>query len=75
MVAQTNPSPNLNGLSTYPLEKLLGMWKSGALTVEQLAGHLLQHVILLKNHLSVLEKSLPPGSVPRVQWDKEPSGQ
>jgi len=53
--------------STYPLPDLLARWSRGELTVEQLAGHLLQHVIRHDQHLAQLEKahgraqaSLPP---------------
>jgi len=53
--------------STYPLPELLIRWARGDLTVEQLAGYLLQHVISHDQRLAQLEKargraqaSLPP---------------
>lgn len=47
-----SPSPEY---STYPLDKLLLLWKQGELTVEQLAGHLLQHVRAHEQRLRQLE--------------------
>jgi hypothetical protein len=39
-------------MSTYPIEKLLQLWRSEELTVEQAIGHLLQHQAALEaaNH-------------------------
>ena len=42
--------------STYPLQQLLIRWARGDLTVEQLAGYLLQHVINHDQRLAQLEK-------------------
>ena len=42
--------------STYPLPELLARWARGDLTVEQLAGYLLQHVISHEQRLDQLEK-------------------
>lgn len=42
--------------STYPLPELLLLWKRGELTVEQLAGYLLQHVLHHDQRLAQLEK-------------------
>ncbi|MFN8490350.1 MAG: hypothetical protein U0350_22370 [Caldilineaceae bacterium] len=54
-------------LSTYPLPDLLLRWKRGELTGDQLAGHLLQHVLLHEQRILQLEKlggrpqdNLPP---------------
>ena len=49
--------------STYPLPDLLLRWKRGEITVEQLAGYLLQHVILHERRLTQIEKTAgrPPG--------------
>ena len=41
--------------STYPLEKLLTLWKQGELTGDQLAGHLLQHALEQDQRLRRLE--------------------
>lgn len=41
--------------STYPLEKLRTLWKQEELTVEQLAGHLLQHLLELEQRLRRVE--------------------
>ena len=43
--------------STYPLPDLLARWARGELTVEQLAGYLLQHVIGHDQRLVQLEKT------------------
>jgi len=42
--------------STYPLPELLARWARGDLTVEQLAGQLLQYVIQHDQRLDQLEK-------------------
>lgn len=42
--------------STYPLPELLARWARGEITVEQLAGYLLQHVIGHEQRLDQLEK-------------------
>jgi len=42
--------------STYPLPELLARWARGDLTVEQLAGQLLQYVISHDQRLDQLEK-------------------
>ncbi|MBV7328119.1 hypothetical protein KFU94_07635 [Chloroflexi bacterium TSY] len=49
-------------LSTYPLKELYTRWDREQLTLEQLAGQLLQHLILLEERLRVLEKErgIPP---------------
>ena len=44
--------------STDPLPHLLARWARGELTVEQLAGYLLQHVIRHDQRLDQLEKAL-----------------
>lgn len=43
-------------ISTYPLKELYVRWDREQLTLEQLAGQLLQHLILLKERLRVLER-------------------
>lgn len=45
-------------LSTYPLEKLLQLWRREELTVEQMIGHLLQHLFTLEAQGQALQKEL-----------------
>jgi hypothetical protein len=59
--------------STDPLPHLLARWARGELTVEQLAGYLLQHVLRHDQRLDQLEKALgrakgnsPEGGVMRA---------
>lgn len=51
-----------NAMSTYPLKKLLELWRLEELTAEQLLGYLLQQVIQLEQRLAQLEKLAPPRS-------------
>ena len=44
--------------STDPLPQLIIRWGRGEITVEQLAGYLLQHVIRHDQRLDQLEKAL-----------------
>ena len=43
--------------STYPLPDLLLRWKRGELTVDQLGGYLLQHVISQDQRIAQLEQA------------------
>lgn len=43
-------------MSTYPISQLLKLWKQGQLTVEQVIGHLLQHIAALEKRLQELER-------------------
>ena len=73
-VRSVSPAKRRQTVSTHPLEKLLAMWKSGAITVEQLAGYLLQNVILLEKRLEVVEKGakyLKPPSSPNDEEVKQ----
>lgn len=45
-------------MSTYTLPELLQLWRKGELTVEQLAGHLLQHLLGVSQQLAEVEKRL-----------------
>lgn len=45
-------------MSTYPLEKLLQLWRREELTVEQMIGHLLQHLFTLEAQSQTLQKDL-----------------
>jgi hypothetical protein len=44
--------------STYPLPKLLTLWKQGELTETQMVGHLLQHQLDQEQRILHLEKTL-----------------
>ena len=44
--------------STYPLAKLLSLWAQGALSAEQMAGHLLQHALEQEKRIHRLEMAL-----------------
>ncbi|MFN8486930.1 MAG: hypothetical protein U0350_05005 [Caldilineaceae bacterium] len=43
--------------STYPLPQLLARWARGEITVEQLAGQLIQYVIRHDQRIEQLEKA------------------
>ncbi|MFN8488973.1 MAG: hypothetical protein U0350_15410 [Caldilineaceae bacterium] len=43
--------------STYSLQELLRRWKRDEITVEQLAGYLLQHVLRHEQRLDQLEQA------------------
>ena len=45
-------------MSTYPLEKLLQLWRTDALTVEQAIGHLLQHQAAVEAQTLALQKQV-----------------
>ena len=45
-------------MSTYPIEKLLQMWRLEELTVEQIIGHLLQHLAALETQGQTLQKQV-----------------
>jgi hypothetical protein len=45
-------------MSTYPLDELRHKWSLGQLTTEQIAGHLLQHLLAQGQRLAELEKRL-----------------
>ncbi|MFZ4664632.1 MAG: hypothetical protein ACOYNY_47005 [Caldilineaceae bacterium] len=45
-------------MSTYPLEKLLHLWRTEQLTVEQAIGHLLQHQAALEAQSLTQQKQL-----------------
>jgi hypothetical protein len=45
-------------MSTYPIEKLLQLWRSEELTVEQVIGHLLQHMAALETQSLALQKQV-----------------
>lgn len=46
-MSNSQPQPVSLPLSTYPLEKLIQLWRNEELTAEQMIGHLLQHVARL----------------------------
>ena len=43
---------------TYPIEKLLQLWRLEELTVEQVIGHLLQHLATLEAQGQGLQKQV-----------------
>ena len=45
-------------MSTYPLEKLLHLWRTEQLTVEQTIGHLLQHQAALEAQSLTQQKQM-----------------
>ena len=45
-------------MSTYPIEKLLQLWRLEELTVEQIIGHLLQHLAALEAQGQALQKQV-----------------
>jgi hypothetical protein len=45
-------------MSTYPLEKLLHLWRTEQLTVEQAIGHLLQHQAALEAQSLTQQKQM-----------------
>ena len=57
-------------MSTYPLEKLLQLWRLEELTVEQIIGHLLQHQAALEAQGQALQQQvqrLQQTSAPLIQ--------
>jgi hypothetical protein len=42
-------------MNTYTLQDLLNRWARGELTVEQLTGHILQHMVRLEAELVLLK--------------------
>lgn len=54
-------------LSTYPVEKLLHLWRTEQLTLEQAIGHLLQHqaaseaqTLALQKQVTSLQQAIKP---------------
>ena len=60
-------------MSTYPLEKLLAMWKSGEITVEQVAGYMLQNLVLIEKRLIAVEKGGKYIHPPKAEEVPEPA--
>lgn len=46
--------------STYPLEKLLLLWRGYVITPEQTIGYLLQHLIALQEQVRLLKQRPTP---------------
>ena len=44
-------------MSTYPVVKLLQLWKQEELTADQIIGHILQHVAMLEEQVEALQKA------------------
>ena len=49
-----------NPMATHSLVKLRQLWKQEELTVEQMLGHLLQHVETLEEQMQTLQKEVRP---------------
>ena len=45
-------------MASYPLPEVRRKWSKGELTLEQVAGHLLQHLLDLVERLTEIEKRL-----------------
>jgi hypothetical protein len=46
-------------MSKYALPELLKRWQREQLTMEQVIGHILQHLVALPQQLAELQKQLP----------------
>ncbi len=58
---------NKDTLSTYPLAKLLELWRRSEITETQLLGYLLQHVISLEGRMIQVEKQRPQPPAPPMR--------
>ena len=45
-------------MSTYPIEKLVQLWRLEEITAEQVIGHLLQHMAALEAQSQALQKQM-----------------
>ena len=54
----SRPTSMSTPMSTYPLEKLLQLWRLEELTIEQMIGHLLQHLAALETQGQMLQKQV-----------------
>ncbi len=46
-------------MARYPLQELLSLWHREHLTVEQIIGQIIQHLIALEKQLGDLQRRLP----------------
>lgn len=46
-------------MAMYPLQELLGRWQQEQLTIEQVIGQILQHLLALEKQLNELKRRLP----------------
>ncbi len=53
-------------MARYSLQELLSLWHREHLTVEQIIGQIMQHLIALEKQLGDLKRRLPP-SPPKEQ--------
>jgi hypothetical protein len=53
-------------MAEYPLRELLSLWQRERLTVEQIIGQILQHLLALEKQLGDLKRRLPK-SPPKKQ--------
>ena len=54
-------------MASYPLPEVRRKWSKGELTLEQVAGHLLQHLLDQLERLNEVEKRLQQLEQPRPQ--------
>ncbi len=47
-------------MASYPLSELLSLWQREHLTVEQIIGQILQHLIAQEKQLDELKRRSPP---------------
>jgi len=46
-------------VSTYPTKELMNRWESERLTMQQIIGHILQHLLALEEQVKDLKRRLP----------------
>jgi hypothetical protein len=56
----------VKAVASYSLQELLSLWQREHLTVEQVIGQILQHLLALEKQLGELKRRLPP-SPPKQQ--------
>jgi hypothetical protein len=47
-------------MAEYPLQELLSLWYREEVTVEQVIGQIIQHLLALEKQLGELKRQLPP---------------
>ena len=60
-------------MATYTLPEVRHKWSKGELTLEQLIGHLLQHLLAFEPRLSEVEKRLRQLEQTRPETGKPPA--
>ena len=46
-------------MATYPTKELMNRWESERLTMPQIIGHILQHLLALEEQVKELKRRLP----------------